>query len=92
MHVQIRPTRLVVFGDSDFASNGGLMGANADLFLNAANWLLDRQELLALPPRTLDEIQVVLDARQLRRLFLAVVVCLPGLVAAAGLWVAWRRR
>ena len=50
------------------------------------------RELLALPPRTLDEIQVVLDARQLRRLFLAVVVCLPGLVAAAGLWVAWRRR
>lgn len=92
VHVQIRPTRLVVFGDSDFAANGGLMGANADLFLNAANWLLDRQELLALPPRTLDEIQVVLDARQLRRLFLAVVVCLPGLVAAAGLWVAWRRR
>jgi hypothetical protein len=92
VHVQIRPTRLVVIGDSDFASNGGLMGANSDLFLNSANWLLDREELLNLSPKTFEELHLVMDARQLRRLFGAVVILLPGLVAALGLWVAWRRR
>ena len=92
VHVQIRPTRLVVFGDSGFASNGGLMGANADLFLNSANWLLDREELLAISPKTFEELRLVMDARQLRLLFWAVGVLLPGLVAALGLGVAWRRR
>ncbi len=92
VHVQIRPTRLVVVGDSDFAANGGLMGANADLFLNSVNWLLGRTELLALAPKTFEELRLVMDARQLRCLFWTVVVGLPGLVAGFGLWAAWRRR
>ena len=92
VHVQIRPTRLVVVGDSDFASNSGLMGANADFFLNAANWLLEREELLALSPTSFEELRLVMDAGQLRKLFAAVVVVLPALVAVLGFWIAWRRR
>ena len=92
VHVQIRPTRLVVVGDSLFASNSGLMGANADFFLNAVNWLLDRGELLALSPKTHEELRLVMDAPQLRALFWSVVVVLPGLVAVFGLWITWRRR
>lgn len=92
VHVQIRPTRLVVIGDSDFASNGGIMGANADLFLNSVNWLLDREELLALSPTAYEELHLVMDARQLQQLFWIVVVVLPGMVAVLGFWVAWRRR
>lgn len=92
VHVQIRPTRLVVIGDSQFASNGGLLGANLDFFLNCVNWLLDREALLDLAPKTLGELQLVLDARQLRRLFVALVLGLPALVAVLGLGMAWRRR
>ncbi len=92
VHVQIRPTRLVIIGDSAFASNGGLMGANADLFMNSVNWLLDRKELLAISPKTYESLRLVMDAHQLRQLFWAVGVFLPGLVAALGLSVVWRRR
>lgn len=92
VHVQIRPTRLIVIGDSTFASNGGLMGANADLFLNAANWLLGREDLLALSPKSFEEVRLVMEADQLRRLFWLVVLGLPGIVAALGLGMAWRRR
>lgn len=92
VRVQIRPTRLVVIGDSDFAANGGLMGANADLFLNAVNWLLERDALLDLTPKTFADMRLVMNARQLRCLFASVVGVLPGLAAALGLWVAWRRR
>ena len=92
VHVQILPTRLVIIGDSDFVSNSGLMGANADLFLNAVNWLLDRGELLAVAPKTFEELRLVMDARQLRALFWSVAAALPGLVAALGLCVVWRRR
>jgi hypothetical protein len=92
VHVQIRPTRLVVMGDSDFAANSGIMGANADLFMNSVNWLLDREELLSLSPKTFEEFRLVMDARQLRQLFWIVAIILPGIVAGLGFWIAWRRR
>ena len=92
VRVQIRPTRLVVIGDSDFAANGGLMGANADLFLKSANWLLEREALIDLTPTTLADMRLVMNARQLRALFASVVLGLPGLAAALGLGVALLRR
>lgn len=92
VHVQIRPTRLVVFGDSDFVSNGGLMGANADFFLGAVNWLLDRDIAMAITAPPLPELQLVMNARQLRQLFWTAVVALPGAVAVLGWLAIWRRR
>ena len=92
VHVQIRPTRIVVFGDSGFASNGGLVGANADLLLNSVNWLLEREELLGIAPRLPGELRLALNRDQLRRLFTAVGIVLPALVVLAGLGMAWHRR
>ncbi|HOE00566.1 MAG TPA: GldG family protein [Kiritimatiellia bacterium] len=92
VHVQIRPTRLVVFGDSDFVSNGGLTGANADFFLGAVNWLLDRDIAMAITAPALPELQLVMNARQLRQLFWLAVVALPGAVMLVGLFAIWRRR
>ena len=47
-----RETRIAVIGDSDFATNG-LIGAgrNADLFLNAVNWLAQQEDLIAIRPK-----------------------------------------
>ena len=92
VHVQIRPTRIVVFGDSGFVSNGGLVGANADLFLNSVNWLLEREELLGDAPALPGEIRLALTRDQVRNLYIATGVVLPGLVALAGLGMAWHRR
>lgn len=92
VHVQIRPTRLVVVGDSDFAANGGLMGANADFFLNAVRWLLESEGGFAAVPAAFEELRLVLDARQLRHLFWFAGVALPGCVALLGGWAVWRRR
>ena len=68
------------------------MGANADLFLNSVNWLLDREDLLSLSPKAMEDWRLVMDAAQLNRLFWIVVVALPGLAAALGAWATWRRR
>ena len=92
VHVQIRPTRLVVVGDSDFAANGGLMGANADFFLNAVRWLLESEGGFAAAPAAFEEFRLVLDARQLRHLFWIAGGVLPGGVALLGFWAVWRRR
>ena len=45
-------TRLVAFGDSDFASNAALgITGNRDLFLNTVNWLAQQENLIAIRPR-----------------------------------------
>ncbi|MEI7436769.1 MAG: Gldg family protein [bacterium] len=92
LDMHLRSTRLVVVGDSGFAVNGGLAGANADFFLNSMNWLLDRDRLLDAPPRPSqhDETRLAVPAeRMLWIMALGVIPALP--LCAAGL-VAWTRR
>jgi len=88
----IRPTRIVAFGDSDFVANGALSGVNADFFMSALNWLLEREELMAIAPKPIEEMRLVLSGTQLAILFWAVVVGLPGVVAVLGGLVWLRRR
>jgi ABC-type uncharacterized transport system involved in gliding motility auxiliary subunit len=90
--VQIRPTRVVVFGDSDFVSNAALTGGNTDFFMSALNWLLEREELMAIAPKPVEQIRLDLTDIQLRTLHWMVVVVLPFLVAMAGALVWLRRR
>jgi ABC-type uncharacterized transport system involved in gliding motility auxiliary subunit len=90
--------RLVVIGDSDFASNAyiDLLG-NRDLLLNGLSWLTDEEALIAKRPRELAEIArplspLVLTERQAHALFLTVVVAQPMLVLLVGTAVALARR
>lgn len=92
VRVQIRPTRIVIFGDSAFVSNAGLMGANADLFMNSVHWLLEWEHLLAIAPKTPTDIVLMLNAKQLQRLFFIMVIGIPGIVAGLNLLLIWKRR
>jgi ABC-type uncharacterized transport system involved in gliding motility auxiliary subunit len=84
---------MVVFGDSDFVSNGALAGGNQDLFMSALNWLIDREVLMAIAPKPLEEVKLELTRRQLSRLFWINVVGLPFVAVLAGLLVwFWRRK
>ncbi len=90
--VQIRPTRLVIFGDSDFVSNGAMTAGDTDFFMSALNWLLEREELMGISPRDLQQVRLILGARQISMLFWSVVFGMPGLMALLGIAVWYRRR
>jgi len=90
--VDIRPMRTVVFGDVDFISNSGVSGGNGDLFMNALNWILERDQLMAVAPRPVNEARLMITRDQLATLFWVVVVAIPSGVTAIGLIVWWRRR
>ncbi|MBN1556963.1 MAG: GldG family protein [Lentisphaerae bacterium] len=95
LEIEIRPTRLVVIGDSDFVSNGALrsgVGGNEDFFMNGLNWLLERETLLAVAPRVPGALDLGLDRRGVRRVFLILTFGAPALAILAGLAVWWRRR
>ena len=92
LDVKIRPSRMVVFGDSDFVSNGALAGGDQDLFMSALNWLLDREELMAIAPKPIEEIKLNLTKKQLGQLFWINIAGIPALAGIAGLLVWIRRR
>jgi ABC-type uncharacterized transport system involved in gliding motility auxiliary subunit len=86
-------TRVVVFGDSDFATNAyaGVPG-NPNLFANAVNWLAQQEGLIAIRPTEAADRRVTMTPRQQTMVFLASVFVIPGLVFAAGIFAWWRRR
>jgi ABC-type uncharacterized transport system involved in gliding motility auxiliary subunit len=85
--------RLVVFGDSDFATNQ-LLGSNQDnglLLANTLNWLVEREALLGIPPKKTEQVRLTLTGDEIRKVYL-VAALLPILAVALGGYVFSRRR
>ena len=85
--------RLVVFGDSDFAGNTeiGNVG-NATLVADTMNWLVERQQLLGIPPKSPEQVRLSLTQGQLSLFFWLVIAVMPLLSVGAGVMVYLRRR
>ena len=65
--------RIMVVGDSDFASNAaaGIQG-NADLFVNMNNWLTQQEDLISIHPRDAGDRRITMTADQQRTAAVAV--------------------
>lgn len=91
---QLKPSRLVVIGDSFFVANGGLAASpsNLDLLLNSLNWLVSREELMAIGPRSPGVIRPQMTQRQYNMAFATIVLVIPGCIAliGAGVWLGRR--
>ncbi len=88
-----KPARIIVAGDSDFATNSffHILG-NGSLFLNAVNFLASRENLIGLEPRTYDLPYVNMTNTQMKGTFILSLILIPLLMAALGVAVWWRRR
>ncbi len=85
--------RIVVIGDSDFASNRNFRnGNNSDLFLTAVNWLSVGEEIISVDRKVLETRRLLLNPEQERFLQISSVGLLPLLLLVAGTYVWWRRR
>ncbi len=86
-------SRLVVLGDSDFATNGQIRNVgNAELLANALNWLVEREALVGIPPKQPEQVRLTLSRAELSKLTWLVLGVLPGLAVVAGVGVYLRRR
>lgn len=91
--VEIKPTRLVVIGDSSMISNGALLaGYTPDFFINALNWLLERSDAPTFAPKIPSKVRLNIDRKRLRSASLATIVIMPALVLVIGLAVSLGRR
>ncbi|MDZ7961505.1 MAG: Gldg family protein [Aulosira sp. DedQUE10] len=88
-------SRLVVIGNSDFATDGVFQQQlNGDVFLNSVTWLSKQedQQPLSIRPKEAKNRRLNITAAQANLLTLSSLLVLPliGLVAASAIW--WRRR
>ncbi len=84
---------LLVFGDSDFASNSyfNLQG-NADFFLNAINFLGQQENLISIQRPKTAGAPLTLTKSQNRLLFWVGLLLMPAVVVVSGLAVFQLRR
>jgi ABC-type uncharacterized transport system involved in gliding motility auxiliary subunit len=91
-NVDIGVTRMVVVGTSSFADNSSLTGGNLDFFMNALNWLLQREQLIAVGPKVPEEFRLDMSPQQVGAVDAFATIGLPLAVAIVGLFVWTRRR
>lgn len=85
--------RLVVVGDSSFATNEYLDAfANQDLLLNAVSWLVGEEAQIAVRPNVARASSVVLTAAQFQAIQYLSLFVLPEGIAVAGVLVWWARK
>ena len=79
-------TRMVIFGSSLFANNNfSRLVGNADLFLNAASWVMEDESLISIRPKDATIGKIELSQNQGTMIFLLTVVAMPLLIASGGI-------
>lgn len=86
--------RVVLFGTPDLVSNNALqqVPGNQTLFLNAANWVIQQDNLVNIQPPDTTPRSMILTSWQANLVALSSVVLLPLAVVALGAAVWWTRR
>jgi ABC-type uncharacterized transport system involved in gliding motility auxiliary subunit len=86
-------TRVVVLGDSDFASNDvlGIQG-NRDLFMNVVGWLSQQENLISIRPKDPDDRRITMTSTIETNIQLLALLVIPGVVFLSGAYTWWRRR
>ena len=88
-----RESRLVLFGDSDFASNAYFNSvANGDLLLMAIGWLAEEADLIAIRPKDVEDRRINLTLSQRSLILWGTVVLFPLATLVVGTMIWLRRR
>jgi len=88
-----KSARIVVMGDSDFASNQLIREfRNRDLFVNSVNWLLGDVEAISVRPGQPRASRLQLSGEQFLEIRYLALFVMPELIALFGVIAWWQRR
>ncbi len=84
---------LLVVGDSDFSNNRYTnFSGNGDFFLNAVSWLAQEEQLISIRPKERKNTPIQMTQSMGSAIFIMGIFVFPGLIAAIGIRIWWRRR
>lgn len=88
-----RETRIVAFGDSDFATNRYLRALyNLDLVMNAAHWATQRDADITIRPKAGQLLQFPIPIQKSLNALYGVGLLVPEVLVMIGAWIYLRRR
>ena len=88
-----RRQRVIVVGDGDFVSNTYLgNGGNQELGTHMVDWLVANEALVGVETRPAPDVNLELSTMAKGLMGLGLLVVLPAIFGALGLWLAWRRK
>jgi hypothetical protein len=91
--VNVDTSRMIVTGNADFVTDEALNDPNVDFLVAGLNWLLNRTDLIGIPPKPEQQFTLDLTDEQLHRIELLVMVIMPvGMAMVGGFVWAQRRR
>jgi ABC-type uncharacterized transport system involved in gliding motility auxiliary subunit len=86
-------TRVVVFGDSDFASNSTIsLAGNRDLFMNTVGWLSQQENLISVRAKEAADRRITLTAAQQTNINWIAMLGIPVAIFGMGIYSWYRRR
>jgi ABC-type uncharacterized transport system involved in gliding motility auxiliary subunit len=90
--IQISGGRLIAYGNADFIANKHInIAGNYWLFFNSINSILDRDRLLKIPPKAINNYKLAISQQELRQVNMLLFI--PALCAGIlGLLVHWLRK
>jgi ABC-type uncharacterized transport system involved in gliding motility auxiliary subunit len=87
------PGRIVVIGDSDFATNAAIDSTrNRDLFVNSIHWLAGEDDAITVRPHQSRASRFPSSTERFARVQFLALFALPQTIALAGVLVGWMRR
>jgi ABC-type transport system involved in multi-copper enzyme maturation permease subunit len=92
LSMDIKPVRIMVVGDSQFAANHCLTGGNESFFVNALEWLLERDAHATAPTGQSGLYTLQIEGRGRTLTFLLIVIAVPGALMGLAFCVALARR
>jgi hypothetical protein len=60
--------------------------------MNSLNWLMNREQIIGIPPKPKEPVRLSLDEKKMGSLALIVLGLIPGIVALIGFGTWWQRR
>ncbi|MGI8783843.1 MAG: GldG family protein [Acidobacteriota bacterium] len=88
-----RESRVIVIGDSDFATDGTYaQQANGDVFINAVAWVAGDEEVVSIAPKSPRQRLIQLTEAQGQMVRWLTMIVMPLFVLVAGVWVWSKRR
>ncbi len=90
---ETKNTRLIIVGDSDFATNQHFYNAdNGNLFINLVEFLTVGKQLISIERKVLPYRRLIIEPEEQTIIQVTSIGLLPALVLIAGAIIWWRRR
>ncbi|MCG3146701.1 MAG: hypothetical protein PCFJNLEI_00135 [Verrucomicrobiae bacterium] len=92
VNVDLGVTRMIVVGTAAVVDNSSLTAGNLDFFMSGLNWLLKREQLLAVSPKLPEEFRLTMTPNETTAVYYLTTFGLPFAIGVLGLTVWLRRR